>query len=118
MHTKVIKTLMVICAPLAFLVPTAFAANGSSGTARENRIEPHMSRSPVYSIKQDIAFVSVWGSRPDEQKLRGFQRAVLFNARGEVVSKVAMGKDSVYSLDRIIQSNRARGPLYIRMYRK
>lgn len=117
MHKRVIKTLLAICAPLVFLVPPTFAATGSPGISRENRIASPASTSPVYSLKQDIAFVSVWGSRPDAQKLKGFQRAVLFNARGEIVSKVAMGKDSVYSLDRMIQSNRARGPLYIRMYR-
>ena len=72
----------------------------------------------TYSIQNDIAFVSVWGSRPEAKKLQGFQRAVLFNARGEVVKKVDIGRDSIYSLDRMIQENRTRGPLFIRMYRK
>lgn len=70
------------------------------------------------SIQNDIAFVSVWGSRPEAKKLQGFQRAVLFNARGEIVKKVDIGRDSIYSLDRMIQENRTRGPLFIRMYRK
>ena len=63
-------------------------------------------------------FVSVWGSRPAAEKLKGFEHAVLYNARGEVVRKIIIGRDSVYSLDRMIQENKSRGPLFIRMYRR
>lgn len=72
----------------------------------------------TYSILKDIAFVSVWGSRPDAEKLQGFKHAVLYNARGEVVQKIDMGRDSVYSLDKMIRENKARGPLFIHMYRR
>ncbi|MBN1575075.1 MAG: hypothetical protein JW913_00880 [Chitinispirillaceae bacterium] len=72
----------------------------------------------TYSINRDIAFVSVWGSRPDAKRLQGFEHAVLFNARGEVVQKIDMGRDSVYSLDKMIQENKSRGPLFIRMYHR
>jgi len=77
-----------------------------------------VSSSKVYSIQNDIAFVSVWGSRPAAESLKGFQFAVLYNARGEVVRKIEMGKDSIYSLDKMIQENRSRGPLMVRMYRR
>ena len=75
-------------------------------------------QSKTYNLNDDIAFVSVWGSRPDASKLQGFERAVLYNARGEVVRKLELGRDSIYSLDKMIQENRSRGPLFIRMYRK
>jgi hypothetical protein len=82
----------------------------------------HKNISPTYknnsSCANDIAFVSVWGSRPNAEYLRGFQHAVLYNARGEVVHKIDIGKDSIYSLDKMIQQNRTRGPLFIRMYRR
>jgi hypothetical protein len=79
--------------------------------------------SPAYTNKigngtNDIAFVSVWGSRPKAEKLKGFQHAVLYNARGEVVHKIDMDRDSIYSLDKMIQENKTRGPLFIRMYRR
>lgn len=62
--------------------------------------------------------MSVWGSKPDTKKLQGFQRAVLFNARGEVIKKVDIRADSIYSLDKMIQENKGKGPLFIKMYRK
>jgi hypothetical protein len=71
-----------------------------------------------FSLKNDIAFVSVWGSRPETNRLQGFERAVLYNARGEVVQKLNFGRDSIYSLDKMIKENQSRGPLVIRMYRK
>lgn len=71
-----------------------------------------------FSLKDDIAFVSVWGNRPDAKKLQGFQRAVLYNARGEVVKRMDLGRDSIYSLDKMIHENRTKGPLFIRMYRR
>lgn len=70
-----------------------------------------------YTPKQDMAFISIYGSRPDAKALQGFQRAVLFNAQGVVIKKVEIGSDSVYSLDKMIQENKSRGPLFIRMYR-
>jgi glutaredoxin len=70
-----------------------------------------------YSSKQDMAFISVMGSRPDSKALQGFQRAVLFNAQGVVIKKVDISSDSIYSLDKMIQENKTKGPLFIRMYR-
>jgi hypothetical protein len=70
-----------------------------------------------YSTKQDMAFISVWGSRPDSKALQGFQRAVLYNAQGVVIKKVDISSDSIYSLDKMIQENKSKGPLFIRMYR-
>jgi len=69
-------------------------------------------------LNNDIAFMSVWGSRPKANNLQGFKRAVLYNARGEVVQQIEIGRDSVYSLDKMIQGNKSRGPLFIRMYRR
>jgi uncharacterized alpha/beta hydrolase family protein len=71
-----------------------------------------------YSLKKDIAFISVMGSRPDAKSLKGFQKAVLFNARGAKVKEITFTKsDSIYSLDRMLQENLSKGPLVIRMYR-
>ena len=71
-----------------------------------------------FSLKKDIAFVSVMGSRPDVQSLKGFQRAVLFTAQGAKVKEITFSKsDSIYSLDRMLQENSNKGPLIIRMYR-
>ncbi len=71
-----------------------------------------------YSIKNDIAFISVWGARPEKEKLQGFRYAVLYTAKGEFVQKIDIGSDSVYSLDKMIQDNKSRGPLFIKMYRR
>jgi hypothetical protein len=70
-----------------------------------------------YTPKQDMAFISIYGSRPDAKALQGFQRAVLYNAQGVVIKKVDIRSDSVYSLDKMIQENKSKGPLFIRMYR-
>jgi|GEM_PF-2147352 len=70
------------------------------------------------SFKKDIAFFSVMGSRPDVESLRGFQKAVLYNAQGAKVKEITFNKsDSIYSLDKMLQENSTRGPLFIRMYR-
>jgi len=107
--------LIVFCAPVLML----FAAYGADIPAKKSTHQTrNVLRAETGSIKNDIAFVSVWGSRPDAKKLQGFQHAVLFNARGEVVSKVDIGRDSIYSLDKMIQENKTCGPLFIRMYRK
>ena len=97
---------------------------GASLFAAEVKNDAHSSsprcqtRKECFSINDDIAFVSVWGNRPETKHLQGFQRAVLFNARGEVVKRLDLGRDSIYSLDKMIRENRTRGPLFIRMYRK
>jgi len=112
---------IIRCSAILFIVPLffIFAVYGAEKNDGARKI-PAQKTAKVqnYSIQNDIAFVSVWGSRPDAKKLQGFQRAVLFNARGEVVKKVDIGRDSIYSLDRMIQENKTRGPLFIRMYRK
>jgi len=69
-------------------------------------------------LDKDIAFFSVMGSRPDAKTLRGFQKAVLYNAQGAKVKEITFNKsDSIYSLDKMLQENSTRGPLFIRMYR-
>jgi hypothetical protein len=108
--------LVLFFTPLLLLV----SVYGESGVQKKNLSPKKQTslRTESYSIKNDIAFVSVWGSRPEAKELQGFQRAVLYNARGEVVQKIDMGRDSIYSLDKMIQENKTRGPLFIRMYRK
>jgi hypothetical protein len=74
-------------------------------------------KSELYSLKNDIAFVSVMGSRPDAKSLKGFQKAILYNAQGAKVKEITFSKsDSIYSLDKMIQENKNKGPLLIRMY--
>jgi hypothetical protein len=85
---------------------------------KESRNARQITTSDNWSLQRDIAFTSVWGSRPDLKNLKGFERAVLYNARGEVVRRLSMRGDSIYSLDKMIQEHRSRGPLYIRMFRK
>jgi len=70
------------------------------------------------SITRDIAFTSVMGSRPDVNSLRGFQKAILYNAKGAKVKEITFNRnDSIYSLDKMLQENSAKGPLFIRMLR-
>ncbi|MBN1307595.1 MAG: hypothetical protein JXA18_06750 [Chitinispirillaceae bacterium] len=110
------QRLMVI-----FTVPllVCLSVFGADQTRRYTRNEKRSAlRGETYSLNRDIAFVSVWGSRPDEKNLQGFKHAILYNARGEVLRKIDMGRDSVYSLDKMIQENKSRGPLFIRMYRR
>jgi len=78
----------------------------------DHKVKQSTFRSENYSLNRDIAFVSVWGSRPDEKKLQGFKHAILYNARGEVVQKIDIGRDSVYSLDKMIQENNRAAPVY------
>ena len=114
---KYSKFFFVFLAAPLFIFFAAYAADNDA-RQKSNPKYKHSLKTQTYSIQNDIAFVSVWGSRPDAKKLQGFQRAVLFNARGEVVEKVDVSRDSIFSLDRMIQENRSRGPLFIRMYRK
>lgn len=75
-------------------------------------------KAQIYTLKKDMAFVSVMGSRPDAKSLEGFQKAVLFNAQGAKVKEITFSKsDSIYSLDKMLQENISKGPLIIRMYR-
>lgn len=83
--------------------------------AKSAQIAP---KAQSYSLKKDIAFISVMGSRPEAKALKGFQKAVLFNAQGAKVKEITFSKsDSIYSLDRMLQENLSKGPLIIRMYR-
>jgi hypothetical protein len=69
-------------------------------------------------ITKDIAFTSVMGSRPDAKSLRGFQKAILYNAQGAKVKEITFNKnDSIYSLDKMLQENSTKGPLFIKMLR-
>ncbi|MFW6244543.1 MAG: hypothetical protein ACOC36_01520 [Fibrobacterota bacterium] len=70
-----------------------------------------------YSPNRDMAFVSVMGSRPRES-FRGYQKAILYNAKGRVIKEVDISRsDSIYCLDRMIQENRNKGPLFIKIFR-
>lgn len=90
-----------------------FAAGSSSGSS-----VAALSKNKNNSCKNDIAFFSVMGSRPDARALHGFQRAVLYNAQGAKVKEITFSsRDSIYSLDKMLQENSTRGPLFIRMYR-
>ncbi len=106
---------------ISFVSAMFFSLHGAdmSAVRESDRAVPKNSATKIatYTLKNDIAFVSVWGSRPESKKLQGFQHAVLFNARGEVMKKIDIGRDSIYSLDKMIQENKTRGPLFIRMYR-
>ena len=116
MKRIVIRILLAIVVPCFYVsvygADTAKKENTTNLISKEHSFKPQQ-----YSSQSDMAFISVWGSKPSSKKLQGFQRAVLFNARGEVVKKVDMRSDSVYSLDRMIQENKTKGPLFIRMYR-
>jgi hypothetical protein len=71
-----------------------------------------------YSHNQDMAFVSLMGSRP-RGDFSGYRKAVLYNAKGAVIQEIDISRsDSIYSLDKMIQENRTKGPLIIRMIRK
>jgi hypothetical protein len=113
---KVTHYFLVLCGIPLLLSISVFGAEQQQ--KHQNKGKQAAFKVETYSIKRDIAFVSVWGSRPDAEKLQGFKHAVLYNARGEVVQRIDMGRDSVYSLDKMIQENKARGPLFIRMYRR
>jgi hypothetical protein len=111
------RLLLVVCSVPLFFAASLFAS-GNPGARKTLSPSDAKVQQDRFSIKDDMAFVSVWGNRPDAEKLQGFQRAVLFNARGEVVKRLDLGRDSIYSLDRMIQENRTKGPLFIRMYRR
>jgi len=75
-------------------------------------------KSQPYSHNQDMAFVSLMGSRPNAD-LSGYRKAVLYNAKGAVIQQIDISRsDSIYSLDKMIQENRTKGPLIIKMIRK
>ena len=85
-------------------------ANGKPAKKIENSF-----KSRPYNPDKDLAFVSVWGNRP-KINLRGFQRAVLYNAQGALLREIDLNRsDSVYSLDKMLQENRTKGPLFIKM---
>ncbi|HEX3019468.1 MAG TPA: hypothetical protein VHP36_04170 [Chitinispirillaceae bacterium] len=96
---------------------SAFCSDSNGMDIKKAPLAKGAFRPQPYSSNRDMAFVSVFGSRPDAKKLQGFQRAVLFNARGELVTRVDMRNDSIYSLDRMIQENKSKGPLVVKMYR-
>lgn len=99
---------------VAFVLPV-YASEGMSNEDASGKIQSSYQK---YSIKKDMAFLSVMGSRPDYKKLSGFQKAVLYNAQGAKVKEINFSKsDSVYSLDKMIQENKNKGPLLIRMIR-
>lgn len=103
---------------LVILVNFAFIGLAYGGVAGEKPQNPSVKKNnAAFAINKDMAFISIYGSRPDAKQLQGFQRAVLFNARGEIVQKLDMKNDSIYSLDKMIQENKSKGPLIIKMYR-
>lgn len=85
-------------------------SNGKSIKSTENSF-----KTQPYNPDKDMAFVSVWGKRPNIN-LHGFQRAVLYNAQGALVREIDLNRsDSIYSLDKMLQENRTKGPLFIKM---
>jgi hypothetical protein len=99
---------------LCLFSKVALAADISNSGAK---IAKSTLKSESYSLKNDIAFVSVMGSRPDVKSLKGFQKAILFNAQGAKVKEITFSKnDSIFSLDKMLQENKSKGPLLIRMY--
>lgn len=116
MKKTLCRILLLIIVP-CFYMSVYGADLKSNGNCATEMSKDNIFKPQPYSSQSDMAFVSVWGSKPDSKKLQGFQRAVLYNARGEVVRKVDMRTDSIYSLDKMIQENKSKGPLFIRMYR-
>ena len=113
---KLERIVLVVCGTPLLLVFSLFASGKERAAAPAAM---HMeTRHKEFTLKDDMAFISVWGHRPDARQLQGFQRAVLYNARGEVVQRLDLGRDSIYSLDRMIHDHRTKGPLFIRMYRR
>lgn len=108
---NVFYILFLVCFIPLFLVSSVFAADHKKNTKNSLSVL----KAQPYSANRDIAFVSVMGSRPDSKRLQGFQWAILFNAQGRIVQKVNMKNDSIYSLDKMIQKNKTRGPLLIKM---
>jgi hypothetical protein len=71
-----------------------------------------------YSHNQDMAFISLMGSRP-RANFSGYRKAVLYNAKGAVIQEIDISRsDSIYSLDKMIQEKRTKGPIIVRMIRK
>jgi hypothetical protein len=109
-HRKLIDILFLSLVLVVFLAPV-YAADLAKSSKPASKIQN-------YTLNRDMAFVSVLGSRPDVKNLKGFQRAVLYNAQGAKVKEITFSKsDSVYSLDKMLQENVSKGPLIIRMYR-
>jgi hypothetical protein len=110
-----------VCYRVLFVIILSFCFMSLHAAEKEDNLNPTSHKSGFaphkYSTKQDIAFISVLGSRPDTKALQGFQRAVLYNAQGVMIKKVDISSDSIYSLDKMIQENKSKGPLFIRMYR-
>jgi hypothetical protein len=111
------KTLKMYCA--LFLMSAVFFAvyadDNSKIIDKNNKI---INKTQSYNLNRDIAFVSVMGSRPDSKQLHGFQKAVLYNALGAKVKEITLSqRDSIFSLDKMIQENKGKGPLFIKMYR-
>lgn len=99
-----------------FLLSPIYGAQKPEDTAGKslNKNENSFKTRP-YNPNKDIAFVSVWGMRPNIN-LHGFQRAVLYNAQGALLREIDLNRsDSVYSLDKMLQENRTKGPLFIKM---
>ncbi|KMQ51333.1 hypothetical protein CHISP_1816 [Chitinispirillum alkaliphilum] len=86
---------------------------------RQNASETghHFAEKP-YSPQRDIAFVSTMGRTPDFSEMKGFQKAVLYNAQGALIQEVDITREnSIHSLDEMIKRNSRRGPVIIRMVR-
>lgn len=72
----------------------------------------------TYSHNQDMAFISLMGSRP-RAGFSGYRKAVLYNAKGAVIQEIDISRsDSIYSLDKMIQEKRTKGPIIVKMIRK
>ncbi|NLW32731.1 MAG: hypothetical protein GXY77_14890 [Fibrobacter sp.] len=104
--------LLISFIPL-LMFSTAFASDNNKRNINKNTVL----KAQPYSVNRDIAFISIMGSRPSSRQLQGFQWAVLYNAQGRMVQKVNMKNDSIYSLDKMIQENKTKGPLLIKMFK-
>ena len=119
-------SLSVFCLVLFLAVVSSVTAEEPRAADQDTLFHSPQASTPVnlsafkpqpYSPKRDMAFVSVMGSRP-KGDLKGYQKAVLYNAKGAIIQEVDISRsDSVYSLDKMINENRTRGPLFIRMIR-
>lgn len=112
------STILFVVLLLTFILLSSSwgAENAGDDPGKTNKKKVTALCAKPYTPNRDIAFVSVWGSRPNIKKLQGFQRAVLYNAQGAVLQEIDISRsDSIYSLDRMLQENKTKGPLFVKM---
>ncbi|MDR0306937.1 MAG: hypothetical protein LBI42_08900 [Chitinispirillales bacterium] len=120
-------TITKLCFVLLFLSSINFTVHaakndntsvGDTITGLTKKAKSPACKPQTYSPSQDMAFVSVMGSRPNAD-FSGYRKAVLYNAKGALIQEIDISRsDSIYNLDKMIQENRTKGPLFIKMIRK